>query len=383
MKFHTDGELTRVVMFPMCGTVLFAVSLRVCIAHEIYFAAVLLSERHVSGENETFLAQVTVDGEVLLRFDNGSLSMVGLDDDFVVNQKNFLRFVVRDRPSHILGSSFICTVLDGRGFACSVSTVADGQELAAAVANEERLVILWKSDNLTVELPYNNTEYDMQELNRTLHLWSGRYDEWLNARGLSGFTVRTSVRSSDSRTNLSCVVHSTCAPSTVHFLVDGKTYVPSCVQIGFRPDPLYSCGMTLRRKRVYNASCEIRMGLGHVRHWPFEYEKLSSFARIRRSADDGKVYTTPLPGPTVSSTKNITFLSGTSVDTTMDPNTAELYRRIGAMGGLVVFIIVVAVAFMLCQSGVPYRKKRGRRDSEVTVSLAARRAALVGGAVLE
>lgn len=355
---------------------------RASVAYEVNFAAALISDNHAAKENATFLAQVSVDDEVLLRFENDSLSTVGLGEAFVVNQKAFLDLVAGSRAAHVVGSSFTCTVI-GQAFACSISVVSDGLELATVLANEDRLVFLWQLENVTVDFLYNDTGYDVEELNRTLHLWTGKYDERLNVCGLSGFTVRTSVRGSNSGTNLSCIVHSACVPSAIFFRVGEKTHVPPCVQIGFKPDPMHSCGMTIRETRIRNASCEIWMGLGHVRNWPFEPDK-TSFGRFRRSLDSVSSPTTPsVPLATPSTERGTDSLPSTTIVTTTDPNKAELYRQIKAMGGLIVCIVVFAVAFMLCRNGLPCGKKKDERSSESVVSLAARRAAYVGGAVLE
>lgn len=370
-------------MLPVCGYGLLSfIFYHMSVAHEIYFAAAIIDEYNASERNETFLTQVSVNNKILLNFENTSLSMVGLGESFVVNQKRFLYLVAKNHEAHVVGSSFLCTVLDAVGFACSISVIADGSDLAVGVANEEGLVVSWKVDNLTLNFPYNTTEYDMAELNRTLHLWSGEYDEWLYACGLLGFTIRTRVRSSETGTTLSCIVHSTCVPAAVYFVIGEKIHIPSCVQIGFTPDPLYSCGMILHRKRVHNASCEVRMGLGHVRRRTFEYETSFSSGRIRRSADNESMYTTPSPPSTTPSVRNIVTLPTNTTTTTMDPDRIELYKRIVTMGVLIVFIIVIAIMFMLCRNGLPC-KKRGRKYSEMAVALAARRAVFVGGAVFE
>lgn len=254
----SSGHRLALVSFLLLST-----RFRVSVAYEVYFAAALISDRDASGENATFLAQVTVDDEVLLRFENESLSTIGLGESFVANQKSFLSLIARGRSSHIIGSSFSCKVL-GTAFACSASVVSDGSDLATVLVDVTGLTILWKREDSGTDPPYNSTEFDVRELNETLRLWTGKYDERLNVCGSSGFTVRTSVRSSDSGTNLSCVVHSACEPSAVFFNVGEKTHVPPCARIGFKPDPLYSCGMSIPEKDARNASCEVWIGLGHV-----------------------------------------------------------------------------------------------------------------------
>lgn len=70
------------------------------------------------------------------------------------------------------------------------------------------------------------------------------------------------------------------------------------------------------------------------------------------------------------------------ITTTIGPNTAESYGHIWTMGGLIVFIVIVTVSFILCRNGPPYKKKRIKR-SEMALSLATTRAAYIGIVLLE
>lgn len=357
---------------------LFFVRPRVSPAYEVYFATAFVSDHNGSEENATFLVQVTVDDELLLRFENGSPSTVGLGEDFVDNQRKLLNLVARGRPAHIIGSSFSCKVL-GATFACSASVALDGSDLATVLADEDGLAILWNSENRSAEFPYNSTEFDVGQLNETLRLWTGKYDERLYVCGSSGFTVRTSVRGSESGTDLSCVVHSACEPSVVFFNVGDETYTPPCAQIGFDPDRLYSYGMSIPEKNVRNASCEIWIGLGHTKIWPFEPGR-SSFGRIRRSIDANG---SSEPTATPSAESGAVSRPSTIAPRTTDQSRTEICKRVGSILGLIASIVVIAVVFMICRNGLPCAEKKKRRRSGIAVSIAARRAAYLGGIVLE